>query len=613
MAGLQIKDVNPTNSILQRRGVAVLALLGAAVLGSFVFFSSPLSQKLLGFKVSSLSSFAFQGLQKDENKLSVINCIKAPCPGDDTKFMVTSPQGGETWKTGSAQKIAWTLPSGDPSFAAATVNIALQQRPECLDATPPCAVKMMAPYVIAASEANDGDFAWTIPSNLSEAYLGQSRIVITNNTTGEQVQSGNIKILRDGQSLSFQVTSPANGDHWKGGNAYKIIWTLGSDPSLASLAANSVTITLNPVSLDCVKASDVQDCSMYVSRPYTIVSNANNSGSYEWNMSADFAKKYAGQNQVIVKINNTDRSATSGVFYIDSPSVSNELSILTESMAPGKVGESYSAQFKASGGQAPYNWSATIPQFQDQFKMDSVSGEFSVKPSRVGNYRVTVTVTDSNSIRANTYSKTYQWNVRGADVTTPHPEGSLVLNIKGSPTGVWLIENGFVRPFPSAEVFMSHGYKWSSIVQGNSGDEGLPIGQGFTLAPGTLIKPSNSLKMCLVYPNLVYRCFTSYAVFTRMGYKPSMAYPVSTTYLTNAGYTEGDAISDVMAHPMGTDISDNGTIYWVSEKGRRGYPNREVYNTWHTFNNDFSRVVPANDFDRNLILQAPMTARTAGQ
>lgn len=195
--------------------------------------------------------------------------------------------------------------------------------------------------------------------------------------------------------------------------------------------------------------------------------------------------------------------------------------------------------------------------------------------------------------------------------TQVHPVGSLVLGLDGIPSeGSLIMETGDTtmrKVFPSGEVFMSHGYKWEKFVAGNSADQALPSAGSFTFSPGSIIKSSDSPAVYLVSADRTLRPFSSWNVFLQYGYKGNMIWNMS--YINFNDYTMSTPITTVERHVDGTEVIQNGTVYFIDSGVRHPYPSLEIYNSWHTYNNDFTRVVQANSFDLALPVGLLQTAR----
>jgi hypothetical protein len=164
-----------------------------------------------------------------------------------------------------------------------------------------------------------------------------------------------------------------------------------------------------------------------------------------------------------------------------------------------------------------------------------------------------------------------------------HPNGVLVL----SGSTVFKILDGQRLGFPSANVFLSHGYGWGQIVPANSADMALPQGQNVQFADGALVNDAGTV--FVVTGGLKYG-FTSATVFTGLGYKWTNIYNEALP-----SYTQGaDLSSTTAAHGIGTLVNSNGTIYKITSSGRTGIPTLAVFNSWGF---DFAKTVPANAAD----------------
>lgn len=87
-------------------------------------------------------------------------------------------------------------------------------------------------------------------------------------------------------------------------------------------------------------------------------------------------------------------------------------------------------------------------------------------------------------------------------------------------------------------------------------------------------------------------------MFTALGFKFSSVLTVTTPELERLPV--GDVLSDFnLPHPDGLNINEDGTIYWIDNQIKHGYPSLAVYNSWNKDNN-FSTVVAANEADRRL-------------
>ena len=106
----------------------------------------------------------------------------------------------------------------------------------------------------------------------------------------------------------------------------------------------------------------------------------------------------SGQYSFTVKV--TDSSSpsqsASAPLTLSITSSSSTLSISTESLPSGIVGDSYSSPLNAAGGTPPYTWAVSSGTLAPGLTM-AASGTISGTPSSSGQYSFTVKVTDSSS------------------------------------------------------------------------------------------------------------------------------------------------------------------------------------------------------------------------
>ena len=176
-----------------------------------------------------------------------------------------------------------------------------------------------------------------------------------------------------------------------------------------------------------------------------------------------------------------------------------------------------------------------------------------------------------------------------------HPNGTLVL----SGSTVFKMMDGQRMGFPTANTFLSHGYDWDQIVPANSADLALPQGANVMFADGSLVNDNGTIFMVSEGQK---RGFTTASVFTGLGYSFANA-------LTGdlSGVTTGANIDNTSAaHPAGTLVNNNGTIWQVTTSGRAGIPTMAVFDSWGF---DFANAVPANAADLTLVAGANLGYR----
>ncbi len=301
----------------------------------------------------------------------------------------------------------------------------------------------------------------------------------------------------------------------------------------------------------------------------------------------------------------TTKEETPVINCIQAPCPGGPLSIETDTVPSGYAGVYYETTLEATGGSMPYQWSVTNT-LTTGLKIDETSGMLSGIP-KIGLHRLTITLTDSEKVSV---TRTFTLQIAGEPVAVNHSAGTLVLGLDNEPTSVELIveKNGqlYRMGFPDGQTFISHGYKWENIVRGNTGDQALPWLNSFYMAPGSLVNDGGTVYA--VYPNNVLRGFTSIEVFQGMGYHFDMVVKLD----QRNAFTIGEPIDRVQAHAPGTDIvnlATTGVSRIMNANARFSYSTVEIYNSWHTYNFDFSRVVPENEFDSQIAITGTMPVR----
>ncbi len=523
---------------------------------------------------------------------------------------VTSPKAGSVYGYNSKEivPIRWKSSSRSTfSQARKSVSITLTPVSSC-NGDMICPAIALLPYTIAEEARNTGSYNWEVPKNLGAAYLDtEVQITVTVISTGQSATSEPFKIQSwpTGNSDSITVTSPKLGDTYSLKQTMPITWK--SSTNNDNVRASMVRISLVP-SPACLDAEPV--CAIKSVAPYVIVNKTHNDGEYKWRIPNRLKQFYYGEMKVLVEELNTSNFGTSARFTIGDSSTSS-LAIATESMPNGSANQNYEHYFTATGGTAPYSWSASITQSRVTYSMNEKTGRFFASPTTPGLWRVNVTVTDS---AGKTTSKLFPWTVNGQPVNQ-NKAGTLILGSETDPTSVFLIvekEGTLGRmAFPNEAVFMSHGYKWNKLVPSSLEDQQLPVVGSFKFAPGSLIKQTDGLQSAraiyLVVDENTIRPFANYQAFVAMGYTASMVWNINSNFLTS--YTTGDPIRQAERHPDGTDVIDGTKVYYINNGQLREYENLSAVNSWHTFDNDFSKVVPISTLDKQLPLGKPIGIR----
>ena len=155
-------------------------------------------------------------------------------------FTLSAPNGGEIWTVGDAHNITWTN--------IGTVNNAR------LDYSTDGGTTY--PSVIAASTANTGTYAWTVPDAISTQV--RVRVGSATDVDAYDVSNANFKIRG-----AFQVTAPNGGELWRIALDYPIQWnTIGTIANVRILYSTDGGTTY----------------------PNTIVNSVANINSYTWHL-----------------------------------------------------------------------------------------------------------------------------------------------------------------------------------------------------------------------------------------------------------------------------------------------------------------------------------------
>jgi len=159
------------------------------------------------------------------------------------------------------------------------------------------------------------------------------------------------------------------------------------------------------------------------------------------------------------------------------------------------------------------------------------------------------------------------------------PNGTLV---KGNDETVYLVENGRLRPFPSATVFESCGYNWNSIVNVSANwlnrPGGYLIGPGVTLCSGALLKGSGPAVYAI--ENSAKRLICSGDVFTAMGYDWDDI-RIAPDELLNALPNGSELCTGWSKHPDGTVVKGSGeAVYQIDNGQNRFFANMKMVDSW---------------------------------
>jgi hypothetical protein len=100
--------------------------------------------------------------------------------------------------------------------------------------------------------------------------------------------------------------------------------------------------------------------------------------------------------------------------------------------------------------------------------------------------------------------------------------------------------------------------------------------------------------------------FASEAAFFGLGYSYGTVQPGDTSFMVSLAPINNSA----MAHPDGTLINDNGTVYIMKSNTRLGFPSLAVFDSWGLRLNE---IVTANSYDRLAPVSGVLNTRMANQ
>ncbi len=170
----------------------------------------------------------------------------------------------------------------------------------------------------------------------------------------------------------------------------------------------------------------------------------------------------------------------------------------------------------------------------------------------------------------------------------------------------YVIQNGRRQGVTNPGMLRTYGLEFKDAKPASPVDLGVPEGSLLKPADGSLVKSPLNPTVYLI-ANGQKHGFVSSQVFSALGFKFSSVLVVTAPELD--GMSLGETLSQGTArHKAGINISDNGTIYYLTDTQRLPYPSLDVYNSWNA-DNDFSAVVPANSADREIPVGENVTKR----
>jgi len=188
---------------------------------------------------------------RDESKMAVHSVLAGPA----TTLALAAPNGGESWKRGSAQTIRWDF-SGDPGTK---LKILL------LDGA-------VTKLTIAGGTALEtGSFKWNVPADLPKGNNYRIRIISRQNPSLLDTSDQPFSISMAPPGTKLTVTSPNGGEFWQRGTSRAITWTYSGQPG------------------DMVRIVLLKAGSLYQTVAAQVPLGAGGSGSFTWAIPANQA------------------------------------------------------------------------------------------------------------------------------------------------------------------------------------------------------------------------------------------------------------------------------------------------------------------------------------
>lgn len=202
---------------------------------------------------------------------------------------VTSPNGGEFWRSGTSHAITWTS-SGLPGGASsAKIEYSIDGGSTF--------------SLIANGEANDGTYTWTVPAVGAGNSDTRVRVTITDSLAVDTADVSDSHFSIDNTAPVATLTSLVGGESLVGGGSVAITWT-------ATDAHDGGGLGSTPISLEVSSDSGATWTS--------IASNLSNTLSYNWSIPAVTSKTYRVRVTATDRAGWTNASSSSSDFWINS-------------------------------------------------------------------------------------------------------------------------------------------------------------------------------------------------------------------------------------------------------------------------------------------------------
>ncbi|MCB0062090.1 MAG: glycosyltransferase family 2 protein [Caldilineaceae bacterium] len=156
-----------------------------------------------------------------------------------------------------------------------------------------------------------------------------------------------------------------------------------------------------------------------------------------------------------------------------------------------------------------------------------------------------------------------------------HPYGFI---IRGSESTLYLCDNGQKRPFPTPEIFLSHGYHWQQVVQISDQELAeLTDGTPMTFRDGTLLCGGDDT--VYIAEAGCKRPFVTAADFESLGYRWENIVQVPDEQLDDL--ETGAPVLATERHPNGTLLQGSSDTVYLLKNGKRcAITSIQVFQSW---------------------------------
>ena len=134
-----------------------------------------------------------------------------PGEAEDPPIIVTSPNGGETWKQGSYQTIRWNY----GGYPGPTVKIDVLRGSSVLGTIP----------AVSIGSNSSGEYTLKVPYNTPPGNKYRIRVTSTDTPSVTDSSDNNFTV-----SSAISMTSPNGGEVWQQGSTHRINWTYFGTP-----------------------------------------------------------------------------------------------------------------------------------------------------------------------------------------------------------------------------------------------------------------------------------------------------------------------------------------------------------------------------------------------